>query len=72
MDRNTRENRKSAMTPARIERFADRLAEYSIQGGKMWVSQVSTDRVIFRGIDGLSLNVNDVRKLRDWLTSILP
>jgi hypothetical protein len=60
------------MTPARIERFADRLAEYSIQGGKMWVSQVSTDRVIFRGIDGLSLNVNDVRKLRDWLTSILP
>lgn len=63
----------------------DTESAFSIQGGKVWVSVLNTpdspsyqeryrgqSLVVFTGVDRLELTVDNVRALRDWLTSVLP
>src|SRR6185437_15038060 len=55
------------------ERFRHDPVAHAIQRGRVWVSQLDERNTVhFAGVDHLELSVSDARKLRDWLTSVLP
>jgi hypothetical protein len=54
------------------EQFNATKEAYGIRRGKMWVSEINRDTLIFAGCDHLHLNVKEARAFRDWLNSVLP